>query len=86
MSQSIDVQTGKSFSYPLATSSWDHLEIEAIQKVIQTGMYTMGAHVAEYEKQFAQYLGSKYCVMCSSGSTANLLMVAALFFSQRKSS
>jgi CDP-6-deoxy-D-xylo-4-hexulose-3-dehydrase len=80
MSQSIDVQTGKSFSYPLATSSWDHLEIEAIQKVIQTGMYTMGAHVAEYEKQFAQYLGSKYCVMCSSGSTANLLMVAALFF------
>ncbi|HND85509.1 MAG TPA: DegT/DnrJ/EryC1/StrS family aminotransferase [Pseudobdellovibrionaceae bacterium] len=80
MSQTLDAQTGKSFSYPLATSSWDHLEIEAIQKVIQTGMYTMGAHVAEYEKQFAQYLGSKYCVMCSSGSTANLLMVAALFF------
>ncbi len=66
--------------YPLATSSWDELEIEAIQKVIKTGMYTMGAHVAEYEKKFAQYLGSKYCVMCSSGSTANLLMVAALFY------
>jgi CDP-6-deoxy-D-xylo-4-hexulose-3-dehydrase len=66
--------------YPLATSSWDHLEIEAIQKVIKTGMYTMGSHVADYEKMFAQYLGSKYCVMCSSGSTANLIMVAALFY------
>jgi len=66
--------------YPLATSSWDQLEIEAIQKVIKTGMYTMGTHVAQYEKEFAKFLGSKYCVMCSSGSTANLLMVAALFY------
>lgn len=66
--------------YPLATSSWDHLEVEAIQKVIKTGMYTMGPHVADCEKQFAQYLKSKYCVMVSSGSTANLIMVAALFY------
>lgn len=66
--------------YPLATSSWDELEVEAIQKVIKTGMYTMGAHVAQYEKEFAKYLGTNYAVMCSSGSTANLLMVAALFF------
>lgn len=66
--------------YPLATSSWDQLEVEAIHKVIKTGMYTMGAHVAQYEKEFAKFLGSKYCVMCSSGSTANLLMVAALFY------
>ena len=66
--------------YPLATTSWDEKEIEAIQRVIKTGMYTMGSHVSEYEVQFAKYLGSKYCVMCSSGSTANLIMVAALFF------
>lgn len=66
--------------YPLATSSWDDLEVEAIHKVIKTGMYTMGAHVAQYEKEFAKFLGTKYAVMCSSGSTANLLMVAALFF------
>lgn len=66
--------------YPLATSSWDELEIQAIHKVIQSGMYTMGPMVAQYEKEFAKFLGSKYCVMCSSGSTANLLMVAALFY------
>ncbi len=66
--------------YPLATSSWDHLEIEAIQKVIKGGMFTMGSHVADCEKQFAEFLKSRYCVMASSGSTANLIMVAALFY------
>lgn len=66
--------------YPLATSSWDHLEIEAIQSVIKSGMYSMGPKVAECEKQFAEYLNSRYCVMVSSGSTANLIMVASLFY------
>ena len=66
--------------YPLATTSWDHVEVDAIQKVIKTGMYTMGSHVAECEKKFAEFLGSPYCVMVSSGSTANLIMVAALFY------
>lgn len=66
--------------YPLATSSWDNLEIEAIQKVISLGMFSMGPQVAECEKQFADFLKSKYCVMASSGSTANLIMVASLFY------
>ena len=66
--------------YPLATSSWDHLEIEAIQKVINAGMFSMGPQVAECEKQFTEYLSSKYCVMTSSGSAANLIMVASLFY------
>src|SRR3954471_21333685 len=66
--------------YPLATSSWDHLEVEAIQKVIKSGMYSMGPNVADCEKEFAKFLNSKYCVMVSSGSTANLIMVARLFY------
>ena len=70
----------KEIFYPLATSSWDQLEIDAIQKVIKKGMYSMGSEVAACEKQFAAYLKSKYCVMVSSGSTANLIMVAALFY------
>lgn len=69
-----------SWKYPLAMSSWNDDEIEAIQEVIRTGHYTMGPKVAAYEKAFADQFGSKYSVMCSSGSTANLLMVAALFF------
>ena len=69
--------------YPLATTSWDESEIAAMQAVIQSGNFTMGAKVAEYEKQFAKFFGSKYSVMCSSGSTANLLMVAALFYKKQ---
>jgi CDP-6-deoxy-D-xylo-4-hexulose-3-dehydrase len=69
--------------YKLATSTWDDLEINAIQDVIKTDKFSMGPKVEEFEKQFAQYFGSKYAVMCSSGSTANLLMTASLFFSKK---
>ena len=69
--------------YKLATSTWDDLEINAIQEVIKTDKFSMGPKVEEFEKQFAQYFGSKYAVMCSSGSTANLLMTASLFFSKK---
>ena len=70
--------------YPLATSSWDHLETDAIQSVIKSGMYSMGPKVAECEKYFADYVKSKYCVMVSSGSAANLIMVASLFYRKEK--
>ena len=69
--------------YKLATSTWDELEINAIQEVIKIDKFSMGPKVEEFEKQFAQYFGSKYAVMCSSGSTANLLMTASLFFSKK---
>lgn len=68
--------------YPLATSTWDKAEYDAIQRVIDTGMFTMGVHVAEFEKLFANFVGSNYCVMTNSGSSANLLMVAALFYTR----
>jgi CDP-6-deoxy-D-xylo-4-hexulose-3-dehydrase len=66
--------------YELATSSWDNLELEAIQKVLDRGRTTMGEFVEKYECEFAKFTGSKYCVMVNSGSSANLLAVAALFY------
>lgn len=69
-------------NYSLASSTWDQKELSAIQQVIDSDMYTMGQKVAEYEKQFAEFFGSKYAVMVSSGSTANLLMIASLFFTK----
>ncbi|MBC7429399.1 MAG: DegT/DnrJ/EryC1/StrS family aminotransferase [Bacteriovorax sp.] len=66
--------------YPLATTSWDEAEYEAMQRVIKSGQFTMGQNVFEYEKDFARYLNTPYCVMVSSGSTANLIMIAALFY------
>jgi CDP-6-deoxy-D-xylo-4-hexulose-3-dehydrase len=72
-------------NYPLASSTWDQAELNAIQSVIDSNMYTMGKQVAEYEKRFAEYFGSQYAVMVSSGSTANLIMIAALFYTQNES-
>ena len=40
----------------------------------------MGEHVEKFELAFANYIGSQYAVMSNSGSSANLLMIAALFF------
>ncbi len=64
--------------YPLANSAWDEAEIAAIHRVIQSGMYSMSGQVAGFERAFADYCGSRHCVMVNSGSSANLLMVAAL--------
>jgi CDP-6-deoxy-D-xylo-4-hexulose-3-dehydrase len=64
--------------YPLAYSTWGKEEIEAIQKVIDTDMYTMGKHVKQFEQEFAKRFGSENAVMVNSGSSANLLMLSLL--------
>lgn len=69
-------------NFPLASSTWDDKELDAIQNVIDSKMFTMGSAVKQYENDFAEFFGSKYSVMVSSGSTANLLMIAALFFTK----
>jgi CDP-6-deoxy-D-xylo-4-hexulose-3-dehydrase len=66
--------------YPLASTTWDQKEHDAMQRVISTGSYSMGKEVKLFEDQFANYFGKKYAVMANSGSSANLLMIAALFF------
>jgi CDP-4-dehydro-6-deoxyglucose reductase, E1 len=71
-----------SFKFPLATTSWGTEEKEAMQRVIASGMFTMGENVRAFERDFAQYTGSQYCVMVNSGSSANLLIVAALFYTR----
>ncbi|MCI9446031.1 MAG: DegT/DnrJ/EryC1/StrS family aminotransferase [Lachnospiraceae bacterium] len=67
--------------YGLCQSSWDEEELEAINEVIKSDMYTMGKHVAAYEQEFALRFGSKYAVMVNSGSSANLVAVASLVYS-----
>jgi len=68
--------------YPLASSTWDEKEIEAIQSVIAKDMYTMGEGVKQFEENFAKFVNSKYAVMVNSGSSANLLAVGALFYTK----
>ncbi|MDO5658463.1 MAG: DegT/DnrJ/EryC1/StrS family aminotransferase [Paracoccus sp. (in: a-proteobacteria)] len=68
--------------FPLATSSWDQSELDALYRVIASDQYSMGPEVAAFEQEFAAWVGSKYAVMVNSGSSANLAMVAALRYSK----
>lgn len=72
------------YKYPLASSTWKHEEINAINKVIKSDKYTMGENVKKFEKEFAKYLRVKHCIMTNSGSSANLLMIASLFLIKNK--
>lgn len=69
-------------NYPLATSTWDECEKKAAHEVIESGLCTMGLKVSEFERDFANFVGSNYSVMVNSGSSANLLMTAALFYTK----
>jgi CDP-6-deoxy-D-xylo-4-hexulose-3-dehydrase len=69
--------------YPLSFSSWDNQEINALQAVINSGQFTMGPKVQEFEHKFAQYHGSKFAVMVNSGSSANLVAIASLFYKSK---
>jgi len=66
--------------YPLAAPSWGSEETDAAKRVIDSGFLTMGAKVAKFEQAFADYFDQKYAVMVNSGSSANLISVAALSF------
>jgi len=66
--------------YPLASSTWDKSELESINKVIDSGIYSMGNFVSQFENKFSDYNRSQYSVMVNSGSSANLLAIAALFY------
>jgi len=68
--------------YQLATSSWDNKELEAIQKVIDSDMFSMSEYVTQFEREFCTFSKSKYAVMVSSGSAANLIAIAALFYAK----
>lgn len=69
----------REYDYPVAFSHWGDEERAAIARVIKSGRYTMGAEVEAFEHEFASWHGMKHGVMVNSGSSANLLAVAALF-------
>jgi CDP-6-deoxy-D-xylo-4-hexulose-3-dehydrase len=68
--------------YDLASTSWGTEEIDAMQRVIKTGLFTMGEQVRRFEADFAKKFDVKHALMVSSGSAANLVGVGALFFTK----
>lgn len=69
---------------PLALTSWNQEELDAIQQVIKRDTYSMNEAVFEFERQFAKAMGGKFAVMVNSGSSANLAAIAALFYTKER--
>ena len=66
--------------YELAASTWGPEENAAAKRVIDSTFTTMGAEVKAFESEFASYFGARHGIMVNSGSSANLIAVAALAY------
>jgi UDP-4-amino-4,6-dideoxy-N-acetyl-beta-L-altrosamine transaminase len=53
-------------------------DIEAVVKVLRSDFLTQGPNIAEFEKKFAEYVGSEYAVAVSNGTAALHLCAMAL--------
>ena len=51
---------------------------QAALKVLRSGWYILGHEVEDFEKEFANYLGAKFCIGVNSGLDALTLSVRAL--------
>lgn len=49
----------------------------AVNQVLHSGWYLQGEHIALFEKNYAQYTGTKYCVTCGNGLDALCLIFRA---------
>ncbi|MBC8339732.1 MAG: DegT/DnrJ/EryC1/StrS family aminotransferase [Rhodospirillales bacterium] len=70
--------------WELAADTWGQEERAAIQRVMDSGRYTIGPEVEAFERAFAAYHGCKHAVMVNSGSSANLIAVASLFHTRER--
>lgn len=50
---------------------------EATCRVIDRGWYLQGEECERFETEYAQYIGTRYCVSCASGLDALILMLRA---------
>jgi len=71
--------------YEMTSSTFGPSEKEVMFNVINSDMLTMGENVKEFERRFANYFGREYAVMVNSGSSANLIGIASLFYRGKNS-
>lgn len=60
--------------YEIYKDEYNKAAIEALE----SGMYILGSRVEKFEKEFADYIGSEYCVGLNSGLDALILAFRAL--------
>ncbi|MDC0406805.1 DegT/DnrJ/EryC1/StrS family aminotransferase [Candidatus Pelagibacter sp.] len=74
----------KTFSYSLLENAFSKKDLEIGMKVVKSGQITMSSNTLNFEKNFAKKNKSNYALMVNSGSSANLLSVAAACNPMRK--
>lgn len=58
---------------------WNDCEIDTATEALQNGRWiTSGEYVARFQNEFGRMFRAKHCLMVNSGSSANLVMIAAL--------
>ena len=63
---------------PFAKAEFGIEEKEAVNRVLNSPLLASGPENEAFEKEFAEYVGSKFAVCVNSGSSANLLALASL--------
>ena len=67
--------------YPLTFNSFDDEDAKAVYELFGTGYLTQGSITKQYEAKLCDEFGCNYAVAVNSGSSANLLMISALLYS-----
>ena len=56
---------------PLFKIYWDQDDIELVSETIKKGAYwTIGSNTTKFEEMISQYIGTKYCLVFNSGTSA----------------
>lgn len=63
---------------PYASRVYDHEEMENLVDSALEFWLTSGRYTERFEKEFAEYLGIRFCSVVNSGSSANLIAFMAL--------
>src|SRR5262245_17909220 len=66
------------YDYPTSWSGWSDEEIYAINRVIASDKWTMGIECESLEHEFSDWHGMNFGISVNSGSSANLISVAAM--------
>ncbi len=59
------------------TDSFEPELSQAIQRVVRSGWFLLGEEVASFEKEYAEYIGSKHCIGVANGLDALRLILRA---------
>jgi CDP-6-deoxy-D-xylo-4-hexulose-3-dehydrase len=64
----------------MTSDNWDECEIKSLKEVIDSGYFTMGEKVKDFENEFSKKFNSKFSIMVSSGSAANLVSFSSFLY------